>query len=99
MNSGLTKVSVVLPVFNDRQWLETCLEALEHQTYPKDCYEVVVVDNASTVDLKGLVARFQQAHYCYEQKPGSYAARNKGLLTAIGKIIAFTDSDCIPALP
>jgi glycosyltransferase involved in cell wall biosynthesis len=97
MKPGLSKVSVVLPVFNDRPRLEICLEALEHQTYPKDDYEVVVVDNASTVDLKGLVERFQQAQYSYEAKPGSYAARNKGLSIATGDIIAFTDSDCIPA--
>lgn len=97
MKTALSHVSVVLPVFNDRQCLEKCLEALEHQTYPKDYYEVVVVDNASSVDLKGVVARFQQAHYCYEEKPGSYAARNKGLSLARGEIIAFTDSDCIPA--
>ena len=97
MKTGFPSVSVVLPVFNDRQRLEKCLESLENQTYPRDYYEVVVIDNASTVDLKELVARFQQAHYCYEEKPGSYAARNKGLLVAKGEIIAFTDSDCIPA--
>lgn len=85
-------------MFNDKQRLEKCLKALEHQTYPKDCYQVVVVDNASTVDLTTSVAQFQQAHLCYEKKPGSYAARNKGLSVATGEIIAFTDSDCVPAL-
>jgi glycosyltransferase involved in cell wall biosynthesis len=97
MKTGYSNVSVVLPVFNDKQRLEKCLHALEHQTFPKDRYEVIVVDNASTVDLKSLVTRFQQAHYCYEGEPGSYAARNKGLSVATGDIIAFTDSDCIPA--
>ena len=98
MKSSFPKVSVVIPVFNDKIRLEKCLEALEHQTYPKDCYQVVVVDNASTVDLKSSVMQFQQAHLCYEEKPGSYAARNKGLSVTTGEIIAFTDSDCIPAL-
>lgn len=93
----MEKVSIIIPVFNDEKGLETCLDALERQTFPKDHYEVVVVDNASTVDIKNLVARFPQAHYCYEGKPGSYAARNKGLTIATGDIIAFTDSDCIPA--
>ena len=91
------KVSIIIPVFNDEKGLEKCLDALEHQTFPKDCYEVIVIDNASTVDLKSLVVRFEQAHYCYEGEPGSYAARNKGLSVATGDIIAFTDSDCIPA--
>jgi len=98
MESSLSTVSVVIPVFNDTQRLEKCLEALEQQTYPKDCYEVVVIDNASTEDIRSLVARFPKAQYCYESKAGSYAARNKGLSVADGEIIAFTDSDCIPAL-
>ena len=98
MKTSFPKVSVVIPVFNDKQRLEKCLEALEHQTYPKDSYQVVVVDNASTVDLKSSVMQFQQAHLYYEEKPGSYAARNKGLSVTTGEIIAFTDSDCIPAL-
>lgn len=92
------RVSVILPVFNDEIRLKKCLEALEQQTYPKELYEVIVVDNASTTDLKSLVNRFQQSRYCYEAKPGSYAARNFGLGLSTGKVIAFTDSDCIPAL-
>ena len=98
MKSSLPKVSVIIPVFNDKQRLDKCLEALENQTYPKDCYQVVVVDNASTVDLKSTVMQFQQAHLYFEEKPGSYAARNKGLSVITEEIIAFTDSDCIPAL-
>jgi len=97
MESGYPQVSVLIPVFNDERRLGQCLEALEGQTYPKDSYEVIVIDNASTVDIKSVVARFGQASYAYEEKRGSYAARNKGLTVASGKIIAFTDSDCIPA--
>lgn len=91
-----TSVSVVIPVFNDIARLEQCLDALDKQTYSKACYEVVVVDNASTEDIKTLVAKYEGVGYQYEQKPGSYAARNKGLSVATGEVIAFTDSDCIP---
>lgn len=92
------RVSVIIPVFNDEIRLQKCLEALEQQTYPKEQYEVIVVDNASTIDLRSLVNRFQQSRYCYEAKPGSYAARNFGLGLSTGEVIAFTDSDCIPAI-
>lgn len=91
------KVSVIIPVFNDVQRLSRCLDALEKQTYPKDSYEVVVVDNASTVDIRTPVSNYSQACYEYEPKAGSYAARNKGLSVAGGEVIAFTDSDCVPA--
>ncbi len=92
-------VSVIIPVFNDAEPLKTCLEALENQTYPKDLYEVIVVDNGSDAaqDIRGVVSRFSQARTIDESFPSSYAARNKGLTQAKGEIIAFTDADCIPA--
>lgn len=89
-------VSVVIPVFNDSERLKICLEALENQTYPKNLYEVIVVDNASTENIDKVVEPFKQAFTTYEGKPGSYAARNKGISIAKGEVLAFTDSDCIP---
>ncbi|MDJ0846243.1 glycosyltransferase [Crocosphaera sp.] len=91
-------VSVIIPVYNDAIRLKKCLEALEQQSYPSDNYEVIVIDNASDEEhnIKGIVNQFSQAYYTYETKPGSYAARNKGLSIAKGDIIAFTDADCIP---
>ncbi|MBE9190691.1 glycosyltransferase [Gloeocapsopsis crepidinum LEGE 06123] len=89
-------VSVIIPVFNDNQRLKTCLEALENQTYPKNLYEVIVIDNGSDESIKKVVETFGQTFATYESQPGSYAARNKGISIAKGEIIAFTDSDCIP---
>lgn len=90
-------VSVIIPVFNDADRLKLCLEALERQTYGGDRYEVIVVDNGSTEDIKSVVAPFSHAVYAHEARPGSYAARNKALTLAQGEILAFTDADCIPA--
>lgn len=91
-------VSVIIPVFNDGERLKICLQSLENQTYPKSLYEVIVVDNDSEEDLKSIVSNFNQAQYTFENRPGSYAARNKGISLAKGEILAFTDSDCIPAV-
>jgi glycosyltransferase involved in cell wall biosynthesis len=92
-----TVVSVIIPVYNDSERLKLCLQALENQTYSKDLYEVIVVDNASEEDIKSVVSQFSQAKYTYENEPGSYVARNQGISIAKGEILAFTDSDCIPA--
>jgi glycosyltransferase involved in cell wall biosynthesis len=89
--------SVIIPVFNDSDRLRICLQALEQQTYPKEHYEVVVIDNGSQEDLKSVVDQFGQASLTYESRPGSYIARNKGVSVAKGEVIAFTDADCIPA--
>lgn len=90
-------VSVIIPVFNDSERLKLCLEALEKQTYPQNLYEVIVVDNGSKEDIESVVTAFQQTVFSQELRPGSYAARNQGISLAKGEILAFTDSDCIPA--
>ncbi|MDY6937728.1 MAG: glycosyltransferase family A protein [Cyanobacteriota bacterium] len=89
-------VSVIIPVFNDVEALETCLRFLARQTYPHEFYEIIVIDNRSDRDIKGVVDRFERVVYSYESCPGSYIARNRGLSIAKGEVIAFTDSDCIP---
>jgi len=89
-------VSVIIPVFNDSERLKICLQALEKQSYSKELYEIIVVDNASKEDIKSVVSQFSQARYAYESKPGSYSARNQGISVAKGEILAFTDADCIP---
>jgi glycosyltransferase involved in cell wall biosynthesis len=90
-------VSVIVPVFNDSERLKICLRALEDQRYPKHLYEVIVVDNGSEDSVVTVVAEFGQARASYEGRPGSYAARNRGLALARGEVLAFTDADCIPA--
>jgi GT2 family glycosyltransferase len=57
--------------------------------------EILVVDNEGDPALGKALESFP-VRYLVEQKPGSYAARNSGLATASGEIVAFTDSDCSP---
>lgn len=90
-------VSVIIPVYNDPFRLQKCLQALEEQTYPKSLYEVIVIDNGSDESITPVVAPFRQVKTGYETQRGSYAARNKGISVAQGEVVAFTDSDCIPA--
>jgi glycosyltransferase involved in cell wall biosynthesis len=90
-------VSVIVPAFEQPEALRRCLAPLERQTWPPDRYEVIVVDNGSRADLGAVVAEFRRARLVAEPKPGSYAARNHGICVARGQVLAFTDSDCIPA--
>ena len=91
-------VSVIIPVYNDGKRLHLCLQALKQQTYARDRYEIIVIDNGSDAaeNIEEIVSS-QGAIALYEEVPGSYAARNKGLTVAKGEAIAFTDADCIPA--
>lgn len=89
-------VSVIIPTFNDSERLKICLQALEEQAYPKNLYEVIVVDNNSSENIATAVTEYKQVRLGFEASPGSYSARNTGIAMAKGEILAFTDSDCIP---
>lgn len=96
LTGTLPFVSVIVPTYRDWDRLELCLDALAKQRYPSDAFEIIVVNN----DPKDLAPTFPVARnvrFAEELRPGSYAARNKGLQLARGEILAFTDADCIPA--
>ncbi|WP_339923269.1 glycosyltransferase [uncultured Cyclobacterium sp.] len=88
-------VSVVIPTYRDWNRLRLCLEALEQQSYPSHKFEVIIVNNDPD-DLLPSDLSFKGYKIIEEKKPGSYAARNAGIIKARGSILAFTDSDCIP---
>jgi glycosyltransferase involved in cell wall biosynthesis len=89
-------VSVIIPVFNEGPTLRICLDALATQTYPKDRYQVIVVDNGSDEPHAWLRDEYPKCMWVEESKPGSYAARNRGIALAQGEVFAFTDGDCVP---
>ncbi len=97
MSSFHPFVSIIIPVFNDSERLSACLSALHNQTYPRDRYEIIVVDNGSKEDPRPAVDPFPLVTLTYEKKTGSYAARNHGIKLAKGEVVAFTDADCLPA--
>ncbi|MCL5777889.1 glycosyltransferase family 2 protein [Limibaculum sp. FT325] len=90
-------VSVIIPVWNDPQRLRLCLEALDMQTLERDRFEVIVADNGSTDNTVEVARSFPGVKIVIEPQKGSYAARNSGAREARGKVIAFTDADCIPS--
>lgn len=88
------QVSVIIPVYNDPR-LTLCLTALREQRFSRS-FEVIVVDNGSGMGSSDQCRRFPEVRFIEEPQPGSYAARNAGVHTARGTVLAFTDSDCIP---
>jgi glycosyltransferase involved in cell wall biosynthesis len=88
-------ISVVICTRDRPDRLETCLDALEGQEYPR--FEIVVVDNApSSSAVQALVKSYpsrSRLRYVLEPFPGLSWARNKGIAIASGEIIAFLDDD------
>jgi glycosyltransferase involved in cell wall biosynthesis len=87
-------VSVVVPCFNEARRIGRTLSALLEQSYPKQRYEIVVVDNGSTDDTRRIVAGFPVCCLT-ETRRSSYAARNTGIAATSGDYVAFIDSDCV----
>ncbi len=97
MIKNMPFVSVIIPTYHDWERLGyVCTNALfKKQTYPKDHFEAIIINNAPE-DSSPEFNLPDNFKIISESKPGSYAARNKGVSVARGEIIAFTDSDCIP---
>jgi glycosyltransferase involved in cell wall biosynthesis len=92
---ALPKVSVIVPVYNDKKRLRACVEALHRQSYGGPL-EIIVIDNGSTDGVADLATTFPSMIFLQESQAGAYAARNTGLIHATGDVFAFTDSDCLP---
>ena len=87
-------VSIIVPAYNAGATLGECIEGCLAQTHA-DC-EVIVVDDGST-DITAEVAAQYPVRYLRQSNGGPAAARNLGANLASGDILAFTDSDCVPA--
>lgn len=87
-------VSVIIPSYNSEAVIAQCLEKILEQSYPRNCYEVIVVDNAST-DASAAIIKSFPVKYWYEARPGPAAARNSALKQARGEYILFIDADCL----
>jgi glycosyltransferase involved in cell wall biosynthesis len=90
-------ISVVVPVYNSQEYLEQCLRALLNQSYPRERYEIIMVDNNSSDGSAAILRKHQGIRLVAEPKQGAYAARNRGVAVCRGKLIAFTDADCAVA--
>jgi glycosyltransferase involved in cell wall biosynthesis len=90
------RVSVIVPVLDMADVLGPCLAALTAQSLPAGEREIIVVDNGSS-DGSPDVARQYPVTVLEERTPGAPAARNRGLASARGALIAFTDADCVPS--
>jgi len=87
--------SIIIPAFNAETTIASCLEAVLAQNFPRDQYEVVVVDDGSTDTTSKIIQTFPVL-YIHQENKGPAAARNKGAQIATGDIVLFTDADCVP---
>ncbi len=94
MYNGLPFVSVIIPTYNRRAFIEFALESLFRQTYPKERMEIIVIDDGSTDNTHEILKEYAgKIIYIYQKNKGVASARNKGISMAKGEIITFLDAD------
>lgn len=100
MSSELPDFSVVVPTYERPAQLDACLEALARLDYPRERFEVLVVDDGSARSPHDVIERFGGALdvrlLTQPSNAGPAAARNLGARRARGEFLAFTDDDCEP---
>ncbi len=84
--------SVVIPVLNEEENLPPFLESIKKLDYPKDKYEVLIVDNGSTDKSVEIVEKYG-FKVIHEPKKGITFARQRGLEESKGTYYITTDAD------
>ena len=96
MNDNMPLVSVIVPVYNAKSWLQASFVSWESQTYPN--IEWILVDDGSTDGSAAVCKSWcdsDSSARLFIQKPngGASSARNEGLRRARGDLVAFWDAD------
>lgn len=87
-------LSVIVPAHNGTRVLPRSLEALAQSDLPRQCWELIVVDDASADDTAVVAARWADSVVRLPGKPhGPAYARNRGFEAARGDVVVFVDAD------
>jgi len=88
-------VSVIIPVKDQPDDIVKCIRALKDLDYPRNKFEVIVVDDGSENDVRDMFNPRDVRIIRQERSLGPAASRNNGAAQARGKIFAFIDADCV----
>lgn len=96
MNSKPELVSIIIPVYNDEDFVSKCLLTVEEQSYP--LIEIVIVDDGSSDRSSELCEQYANTSkrnvvFLKQENSGVSRARNNGIQHAHGKYITFIDAD------
>lgn len=93
------KVTVAIPTYNRADFLRQTLAGIGEQQFPREHFEVLVIDNNSTDHTRAVVEEFASGRpaprYVVEKQQGLDYGRNRAIAEARGEIIVFADDDIL----
>lgn len=98
----MTKISIVIPCYNQGEYLEDAIESAYNQSTP--AHEIIVVNDGSTDDSREIAERYMFKEFPMISSPvkvinqvnkGLASARNTGIMAATGDYVQFLDADDI----
>lgn len=92
----MTKISIILPVYNREDLIKPCVDSLLHQT--ANDYEIIIVDDCSTDKTNEILSNYRDQRLRLlnnKIQSGPSFSRNRAAQEADGEILAFIDSDCV----
>lgn len=84
-------LSIIITTYNHAQYLSIAIDSILEQEYPNK--EIIVVDDGSTDNTKGIVDSYKQIKYVFQKNAGLSAARNTGINASSGEYLVFLDAD------
>lgn len=91
------KVSLVIPIYNKAEWLDTCFHSILNQSIDHRKVEVLMIDDGSQDDsleiMKRYADKYENFKWFTKENGGPAQARNTGIKNATGKYIMYLDPD------
>ena len=87
-------VSVAVVAYNSEKYIEECLQSLNDLNYPKNKYEILLIDGGSSDKTAQIARKFKKVKVFNNPKRIISAGRNIAIEKSKGEYLAFTDSDC-----
>jgi glycosyltransferase involved in cell wall biosynthesis len=92
-------ISVIICTYNREKYLLPLLESLIGEAYPREAYEIVLVNNHSTDGTENVCRQFSASHpdvhfhYVEEAQQGLSYARNRAIAESAGPLLVYVDDD------